>query len=65
MINDFGDFFNSMLDKNNNYEIQLDIYWGRGKVQQYYELVNDLKIKGFTVMRNSKGSHKIINNYKN
>lgn len=60
MLNDnfFADFFNNLGKTTKQYVEQLNEYWRRGQVDQYYNLLNECKQK-HRVMRNSVGLHKV------
>ena len=56
--NFFADFFNNLGKKPEQYVEQLNEYWRRGQVDQYYNLLNECKQR-YRVMRNSVGLHKV------
>lgn len=56
--NFFADFFSNLGKKPKQYVEQLNEYWRRGQVGQYYNLLNECKHK-YRVMRNSVGLHKV------
>ena len=56
--NFFESFFGNSLDE--TYKNELDDFWEHGEVQRYYSLLNRCKNQGFSVLRNSKGQHKVI-----
>ena len=56
--NFFADFFGKYMDSAVDVKDRLDEYWQRGKIKEYYELLNLAK-QNHKVMRNSDGVHKL------
>ena len=56
--NFFADFFSNMTKTSDTFKEDLDDYWQRGKVSEYYEVLYECK-KQYRVLRNSDGIHKL------
>lgn len=56
--NFFADFFGNMMKTSETFKNDLDDYWQRGKVSEYYEVLYECK-KQYRVLRNSDGIHKL------
>lgn len=56
--NFFADFFCNTMKTSETFKNDLDDYWQRGKVQEYYEVLYECK-KQYRVLRNSDGKHKL------
>lgn len=56
--NFFADFFSNMIKTSDAFKKDLDDYWQRGKVSEYYEVLYECK-KQYKVLRNSDGIHKL------
>ncbi len=54
----FADFFGGMMKTSETFKNDLDDYWQRGKVSEYYEVLYECK-KQYRVLRNSDGIHKL------
>jgi len=56
--NFFADFFSKYTQTPDSYSEKLNEYWERGKIREYYDLLNQCK-EQHKVMRNSSGKHRV------
>ena len=62
MMNDYRNIFNSLFGDfgYNSFENQLDSLYKNNNVIEYSRKTQEIKNKGYKILRNSKGKHKLV-----
>lgn len=61
--NQFGEIFGDIFSYGcsaSDWKDKLDEYWEHSKIESYHKTLIECKAKGFRVLRNSEGKHRVI-----